>query len=70
MALKHKTACISSFILNGVWLKLRVLSWIEGVFTLRVIFVLNRVKVSNPQMLTFTQISVGYPARSWAKRVL
>ena len=45
---------------------------IEGVVLNRgcIYFVLNRVKVSNPQMLTFTQISVGCPAPSWAKDVL
>ena len=40
-ALGNKTACILSFFLNGVK--------IEGV-------VLNRVRVSNPQRLTYTQI--------------
>ena len=42
-ALGNKTACILSFFLNRVK--------IEGV-------VLNRVRVSNPQRLTYTQIIV------------
>ena len=59
--LKNRTACTLSFVLNGV-IKFRLLS--QTVYVFRICFVLNRVRVSNPQRLTDIQILVEYPPES------